>query len=505
LLASCALNPVTKAPEISFTSLEEEKEAGAEIAAEIGEQVGPLNDEALTSYVRALGARIAANSPRKDIEYTFQILDTDAPNAFALPAGYVYVTRGLLTLLSDESELAGVLAHQIAHAAARHSSNTSIGAAASGVLSGIGNVAVGVLGGLITQIGTVGSIVPPHSEAQEEQADEIGQELAFKAGFDPAGLTEFVRAYERVVRRDKTTLETGFLLVHPTSSKRIEAARQRAAKLGAPPRSADALERTAFLAKLRGLVIGQDARAGVFDAKLPTVFFQPDLNFRVRFPEGWSTLNAPAFVAGFDGAIRITVEVSGEGSDLKQAAAEYTAKRKQAREEAAKKSGKRAGGDPLDRTKAGMRMLTAKRASYVVEGTADGGQTTVLQYWIDVKPNIYLVTCAMATQAKAQYLNDCRKTAATVRPLRSKERESIRQTTLELADVRQGETLEDFNERVGNAWNAERTAAANALSLPYTLRAGQLLKVARTVPYVPAAPAPGGTVPASEPTEEDED
>lgn len=502
-VASCALNPVTKAPEISFTSLEEEKEAGEELAAQIGQEIGPLGDEALNGYVQALGARLAARSPRKDIEYTFQVLDTDAPNAFALPGGYVYVTRGLLTLLNDESELAGVLAHQIAHAAARHGSNTSIGAAASGLFSGLGNVAGSMFGAFLSQIGAVGSIVPPNSEDQEAQADEIGQKLAFEAGFDPAGFVEFIRSYERIVRRDRTTVETGFLLVHPTSDKRVEAARARAAQLGKPTPPPDALDRTAFVTKLRGLVIGQDARAGVFDAKVPTLFLQSDLGIRVRFPDGWTTLNAPAFVGATDGAIRITLEQSGEGKDLKKAAADYTAKRKKDQEEAAEKAGKKGGGEDLDRTKAGMRMLSAKRTSYVVEGTANAGRTTVLLHWIDVGPNIYLVTCAMATAAKAQYLNDCRRTAATVGPIRRKERDGIRQTTLELAEAKPGEVLEDFGERVGNVWNVERTAAANALSLPYTLRAGQLLKFARSAPYLPAA-APS-TVPAADPPEAGEE
>jgi predicted Zn-dependent protease len=501
-LASCALNPVTKAPEISFTSLEEEKEAGASIAAQIGEEIGPLGDEALTGYVQALGARLAAGSPRKDIEYRFQILDTEAPNAFVLPAGYVYVTRGLLALVDDESELVGVLAHQIAHDAARHASNTTLGSAASGVLSGLGNIAAGMFGGFLGSIGTPGSIVPPHDEDQEAQADEIGQELAFKAGFDPAGLLEFIRTYDRVVRRDKTSVETGFLLVHPTSAQRIEAARARAAKLGKPTPAPEALDRAAFLAKLRGLVLGQDVRAGIFDAKVPTLFIQPDLNFRIRFPDGWQTLNAPAFVAATDGAIRITLEPGGEGTDLKKAANDYTRERKERRERAENEGRRRGSGEELTRTKSGMRMLDKKRASYVIEGTANGGQTTVLQYWIDVKPNIYLVTCAMATQAKGQYLGDCRKTAASVRPTRKKDREGLRQTTLELAEARPGEQLEDFNDRVGNSWTVEQTAASNGLSLPYKLSPGQLLKYAQSRPYEPKPPS--ASAPAEPANESDE-
>jgi predicted Zn-dependent protease len=508
-LAACTLNPVTKAPEISVTSLEEEKEAGDQRAGQIAEQFPILGDEdPLSVYVRTMGARLAASSPRKDIEYRFLILDTDSANAFSLPGGRVYVSRGLLALLSNESELAGVLAHQIAHVAARHASNRSIGSAASGLLSGLGGVAGGIFGfASFSSLGSVGGIVPPHAPEQEEQADQIGEDLAFKAGWDPAGITEFIRTYERS-RSDRTVLDTGFLAVHPSGSARLEAARQHAGKLGKPAPSPETLDRAAFLAKLRGLVIGQDARAGIFDAKTPTLFVQPDLNFRIRFPDGWTTINAPAFVGGFDAGVQITLEPGGEGTDLKKAAADHAASEKKKREDAiakAKAAGKKSPGeDDFKRTKAGMRMLTKKRATYVIEGVADGGQATVLQYFIEVKPNIYLVTCAMATQLKSQFLNECRRTAATVAPMRKKDLESIRQTTLELGAARAGEQLEDFNERVKNAWTVEQTAAANGLSLPYKLSDGQLLKYALAQPYQPPPKAAGAAPPAPEAPEDTE-
>jgi predicted Zn-dependent protease len=514
-LESCAINPVTKTPEISFMSLEEEKEAGAEAAKQIEENVGIVRDEKLVAYVQALGARLAVGSPRQDVTYTFQILDVDFPNAFALPGGYIYVSRGLLSLVNSEDELAGVIGHEIGHVAALHYSSRSWRSATVGVLSGLGTLAGAILGGplgvlgigMLGQIGG-GGLLAAHSRDQENQADRIGQDLAFQAGWDPAAISEFLRALDRdTIQREKAVQEASFLDSHPINRERIETTRARAAELGTPATPANPrLDRTAFLRTLEGLVIGQDVRAGLFDEKQPNLFLQPDLGFRVRFPEGWSTVNAPSFVGASDGVVKVTVELQGPGDDLKKAAGEYFAKKSREQEEAKKAKDKKRIEPEFDRRKAGLRRIGKKRAGYVVEGTIQGGQVTVLQYWIDVKPNVYRMTCIMATEARATYLNDCRTTAASIAPIRRKERESAKQVTLQLAEAMPGESIEDFNDRVSNHWNVEQTAAANGLSLPYKLQAGQLVKYTRSQVYVPEAPAAeGAQTPAPEPEAEPDD
>ena len=512
VFGACAINPVTRSPEISFMSLDEEKEAGAEAAKQIEEQIGLVRDEALTAYVRALGARLAANSPRKDVEYTFNVMDVDFPNAFALPGGYVYVSRGLLSLVNSEDELASVIGHEIGHVAARHASASSWRRTTYGILGGLGTLAGAILGGplgvlglgTLSQLGG-GGLLAAHSRDQESQADQIGQDLAFQAGWDPAAISEFLRALDRdEIQREKAVQEKNFLDSHPITRERIETTRARAAQLGHPSQLAEShLERAAFLAHMRGVVIGQDVRSGVFDKDEPTLFLQPDLGFRIRFPEGWSTLNAPSFVGASDGVVKITLELQGEGTDLKKASRAHFAKKEREQEEAKKSKDKKRIEPALERNKAGMRRLTKKRAAYVVEGTVQNGQVTVLQYWIDVKPNIYRLTCVLATEARGSYLNDCRQTAASVGPIRRKERESAKQVTLELAEARAGEVLENFNERVGNFWDVDQTAAANGLSLPYTLREGQLLKYAVAKVYEPAAPTAAAEEPSEpEPTNE---
>src|SRR5262245_22848100 len=149
-----------------------------------------------------------------------------------------------------------------------------------------------------------------------------------------------------------------------------------------------------------------------------------------------------------------------------------------------------------------MRQVGKNRMAYVVEGRTDRDEITVLQHWISVPPNIYRLSCVIATQAIQVYLNDCRRTAGSLAPLRSKDRERAKQVTLDVAEALSDEKLEAFNERTHNQWGIEQTAAANALSLPYVLKQGQLVKYAHAQVYEPPARSTPEEPEAQEATEE---
>ena len=104
---ACSINPVSKMPEVTLLTVEQEKKIGEEEAKKVEQQMGLLDNEALTGYVNGVGQRLAKESPRQDVPYQFHVVDMTEPNAFALPGGYVYVTRGLLALVNTEDELAG--------------------------------------------------------------------------------------------------------------------------------------------------------------------------------------------------------------------------------------------------------------------------------------------------------------------------------------------------------------------------------------------------------------
>ena len=124
--AACAQNPVSGRPELVLISEEQEMKLGREQAEIVEEQTGLLDNDRFTPYLKELGERLVAESPRKDIRYRFHVVDKVEPNAFALPGGYVYVTRGMLPLMNSEDELAGLVGHEISHVAARHIVNKSL-------------------------------------------------------------------------------------------------------------------------------------------------------------------------------------------------------------------------------------------------------------------------------------------------------------------------------------------------------------------------------------------
>src|SRR5437016_9657885 len=149
LSAGCARNPVTGRPQLTLVSEAEERELSAAEAQKVAATMGIYDDAALTAYVRTVGERLARVSPRQDVVYTFQVVDMQEPNAFALPSGQIYVSRGLLVLLDSEDELAGVLGHEVGHVAARHATQrvsreapisnlTGITAAGTGIGSPLG-------------------------------------------------------------------------------------------------------------------------------------------------------------------------------------------------------------------------------------------------------------------------------------------------------------------------------------------------------------------------------
>ena len=147
LLPGCATNPVTGRPEFVLLSIAQEEELGRQAAKQFAEQLGLVEDPDLVAYVEAIGNRLARHSPRQDVSYRFQIADQEAPNAFALPGGWIYISRGALAISNSEAELAGVIGHEIGHVAARHSVQqqtrsigvallTLLGAAAAGAAAG---------------------------------------------------------------------------------------------------------------------------------------------------------------------------------------------------------------------------------------------------------------------------------------------------------------------------------------------------------------------------------
>src|SRR4030095_7389253 len=223
----------------------EERKLGEEAAEEVERTVGLVSDPKLVGYVRQVAGRIAAAAKRPDVTWEFNVTDDVEPNAFALPGGYVYITRGLVALLNSEDELAGVLGHEMAHVLERHAARRAGAATPFAVLFGVPAGILGVvspaLGGIVGGTGELASglVLASYSRDQERDADQRGLALAAHAGWGPAALAPLLhqRAREGALGGNAHN-RPGFFATHPATPERVgnvrAAARSQTKAVAAP-------------------------------------------------------------------------------------------------------------------------------------------------------------------------------------------------------------------------------------------------------------------------------
>jgi predicted Zn-dependent protease len=298
-VAACSTNPATgKQSFTAFMSKEDELRIGAEEHPKmIKEFGGAYTDAKLRAYIRRIGIKLAAVSESRDLPFTFTILNDDKVNAFALPGGYVYITRGLLALAENEAEMAGVLAHEIGHVAARHTAErystamaTNLGLMVLGAIGSQAGLPSGV--GRIIGIGAQAAL-QGYSRDQELEADMLGVRYMTRVGYSPDGMTSFfykMQAHaglERAMEGKKGGAENNIMSTHPRTAQRITQAIGLAKT--APVRD-PVLGRGEFMAEIDGMVFGDDPEQGVRRGR---TFTHPELRIEFRVPPEFILFNSP--------------------------------------------------------------------------------------------------------------------------------------------------------------------------------------------------------------------
>lgn len=286
LTLACATNPVTGKKQISLLSEAEEAAIGQQQDAEVRREMGVYDNPALQRYVTDIGQRLAATSHRPTLPWTFTVVDSQAINAFALPGGYVYITRGILPYLDDESELAGVLGHEIGHVTARHAAQAYTRQAEAGL--GLAVLSIFVPGTRpFTDLGSsgLGVLFLKNGREAEIEADRLGVEYASGGGWDPAGVPRFLSTLQRVDSLSERGVPN-WLSTHPAPGSRVERAEPVAAKFAST--SATAKNREQYLEQIDGLVFGDNPKDGIVRGH---VFLHPLLRLGIDFPDGWEVIN----------------------------------------------------------------------------------------------------------------------------------------------------------------------------------------------------------------------
>ena len=293
LLAGCSVNPATGESNFTaFMSPEDELRVGREQHPKILKEFGGAYEHArANAYVNAVGQKLARQSDLPNLEYTFTVLDSDVINAFALPGGFVYISRGLLALANTEAELAGVLAHEIGHVTARHSAQRY----SSSVVAGLGTALLGVVaGGGAAQLGQQGAAVylQGYSRDQEFEADKLGVRYLARTGYETGSMASFLaslKAYSALEARTSGLPDPAsrynILSTHPRTSDRVAAATQAAqAVVVANPR----IGNIDHLNAIDGIVFGDSDSQGFVRGQ---VFAHKILGFRFEAPAGFRLAN----------------------------------------------------------------------------------------------------------------------------------------------------------------------------------------------------------------------
>jgi len=375
----------------------QEVQLGREADQQIQAQFGVYDDPGLSAYVEALGQEVLRTSawgqPETPAEirntpFYFRVLDSGVVNAFALPGGYIYVTRGLLANMENEAQLAVVLGHEIGHVLARHSSRRAaaaqtgqlglLGAAVLGGVVGGGRVAEGILnyGGTGVQL-----LFLQHSRQDEREADLAGVAYAEFAGYDATEAADFFRTLQRLGERAGGALP-GFLSTHPDPGERAQTIPQLAAQMD--PRGTE-VNRDGFLSQVDGIVLGENPRQGFTEGN---TFYHPELRFRFNYPSGWRVNNTASVVQ--------IAEPNG------RAVMEFTFAADQSSAQAAGQAFARQQG--FTPTEQGATTVNNNPA-YAVVGTAQSqqGQIAAVSYFIEHRGNVYRFTGLTAANALGTY------------------------------------------------------------------------------------------------------
>ena len=289
LVAACATNPVTGKSELSLVSEQQEIQMGQQGAQQVAQEVGLIKDQALQNYVQSVGSAIATKSERPNLPWTFRAVDDPSPNAFALPGGYVFVTRGLLDLMNNEAELASVLGHEIGHVTARHSVHQMSQQQLAQLALGVG----AILSPTVAQLGEaasqgLGLLFLKYSRDDESQADDLGFRYALNQGYDVRYMDDVFRSLQRIEESSKQSPLPTWLQTHPGEADRIQAIDKKLAQLQ-PNQLANAkVNSSQYLQRVNGLVYGANPRNGFFQGN---TFYHPDLRFQITLPSGWQGQN----------------------------------------------------------------------------------------------------------------------------------------------------------------------------------------------------------------------
>ncbi len=461
---ACATNPATGTKEFSLMSEAQEIQLGQEMDGQVKREMGVYDDADLQRYVSEVGLRLARASERPNLPWHFTVVDEPAVNAFALPGGYIYITRGILAYLNDEEQMAGVLGHEIGHVTARHSAQQYTKATSAGIgltllsifvpeaqpLQGVAETALGVL-------------FLKHGRDDELQADRLGSQYTAKSGWDPHGVAGMLRTLQRLDAANGSSKGVpNWLSTHPAPADRVDKVlafiQQNPVAVGTSGRKTD---ESAYQRQVEGIIFGDSPSDGIVRGNQ---FLHPDLRLALIFPQGWQIQNSAEQVVAKapdrDNFMFLQLVPNATGSVQQIAQASMA----------------NAGFRQLQGERANLNGLDAYVGTYQGAMEGLGNIVTVAAYVVHERSVYMFAGLAPANQfqgSQSQFANSIR----SFRALSRSEAAEIKPNRIDGYTVRNGDTWQAIGQRSGGLVSPSTLAIMNDYEPNQPPRAGDRIKI----------------------------
>ncbi len=477
MLSACALSrvPTTGEKELTAWTWEEERAIGAQADEQIQAMFGVYDDNDLTNYVNRVGQDIVEESHLRDPDtapeirsspVVFRVLDSPVVNAFALPGGYVYLTRGLLAHLNNEAQMAVVLAHEVGHVAARHSAQRAADQQLGqfGLLAGaILGSQLGLPGGTILDIGRTALplLFLSYSRGDEREADEFGVGYAAQAGYEAEEGAEFFESLDRIQDKEGQSLP-GWLSTHPDPGDREQTIVQLAQEWEQRAQMTE-VGQDAYYRHIDNIVLGEDPRKGFTEGG---VFYHPQLEFRYPVPSGWRVINQASQVIMLESNQQavMTLRITTEGSAG----------------EAAQAFAQQQGLQILD---SGRTESNGYPAAYVYAAaqTQQGANLRMLAYFIEFGGEVYYFLGYTSAQLFSRYEDNFLRSMQGFDRVTDRDILTREPSRIDIGTVRNADDFRSFVDAgdLPMDMDAEEMAILNQLTLGTRVQAGTELKLAQ--------------------------
>lgn len=463
IISACSRNPITGKKEAFVMSESREQALGDQSDPSIVASFGLYPDQTLQKFIDSKGQQMARVSHRSHLKFDFKILDSPVVNAFALPGGYVYFTRGIMAHFNNEAEFAGVLGHEIGHISGRHSAKQQRNA----ILSQVGLIAGIVLSKEFANYAESASqsmqlLMLKNGRDHETQSDQMGVEYSTKIGYDANYMAGFFKTLHRLSGGNSSERIPTFLSTHPDPLNRYSNVGNLAKKEQSKyPNKEFKVNRNQYLRMLEGLIYGEDPRQGY---KEGNTFYHPELKFKFPVPTNWQLANSPQQVqmAPKDGKAMMIFTLAQE-KILEEAANKFVTDNKLRKKEDANLT---------------VNGFPAK--AIVTEQVNEQGAVTlnIVTYFIKDGSTIYLFHGLAEPANFLSYKNLFRNTMEGFARLTDQSKINVQPDRIHIQSISAPTTLSTALRNAGiKSDRFEEMAIVNGMQLSDQLKRGQLIKV----------------------------